>query len=149
MTGHRGAPELIYTVGLPGAGKTTWALARIGAAGPGEMVRLNRDDLRRSMHGMPHYLPITEQQVTLVQHAGIAALLGAGVTVIVDDTNLDPEHTAALAAIAQHHNARLTVRDFTGVPVDECIARDLRRLGSDAYVSEEIIRAMDRRHRTS
>lgn len=139
--------RLVCTRGLPASGKTSWARAQIAAAGsPGAIVRLNRDDLRWALHGELYHLPVTEWQVTLVQHAGVAALLAAGRTVIVDDTNLNPKHLAELANIAATCGAEFEVRDFTHVPLDECIARDRKRLGSRGYVGEEIIRAMYDEH---
>ena len=73
---------LTITRGLPGSGKTTWARQQGGA------VRVNRDDLRRMLHGGPIGLGWAEVQVTLAQRALIEALLRAGLNVISDDTNL-------------------------------------------------------------
>lgn len=132
---------LICTRGLPASGKTTWALQQIEAAEPGTVARLNRDDLRRSMHGRPHYTPDIEQQITLVQHGGVAALLAIGVTVIVDDTNLCARHLHDLVEIAGRANVPFEVKDFTHVPLEECIGRDLVR-GTPGYVGEQVIRRM-------
>lgn len=129
---------LICTRGLPAAGKTTWAVQQVKAGEPGAVVRLNRDDLRRSMHGRPHLKYETEQQISLVQHGGVEALLAAGVTVIVDDTNLKSRNLRNLAEIAWRLDVEFTVQDFTDVPLDECIARDLVR--SDGHVGEDVIR---------
>jgi predicted kinase len=137
-------PLLIVTRGLPGSGKTTWARAWVAAA-PGRRARLNRDDVRAMLHG--RRLATTEQEamVTSVQHAGIRALLDAGVDVVADDTNLSDAAIAAFAELAAHAGARLQIQDLTGVPVDECVRRDAQRTGP-ARLGEETIRRIHAEH---
>lgn len=131
---------LICTRGLPASGKTTWAVEQVKAAEPGTVVRLNRDDLRWSMHTHPHLKYETEQQISLVQHGGAEALLAAGVTVIVDDTNLRSRNLRNLAEIAWRNDVDFAVQDFTDVSLAECITRDLGREGTPGFVGEDVIR---------
>jgi len=132
-------PTLTITRGLPGSGKTTWAKQQ------GGHVRVNRDDLRRMLHGGPLPNGWAEAQVTLAQRAQVEALLRAGVNVICDDTNLYPRTARELAELGKLAGAEIVVRDFTDVPVEECIARDANR--SDAErVGEEVIRGMWQRY---
>ncbi len=131
---------LVCTRGLPASGKTTWTREQVATAEPGAVVRLNRDDLRAMLHGVSHLIHATEQQVSLVQHGGVDALLKAGVTVIVDDTNLRARHLRNLAEIAWRNGAEFRVQDFTDVPLEECIARDLTRYGTGWHVGEDVIR---------
>jgi hypothetical protein len=66
----------------------------------------------------------------------------AGKHIIVDDTNLNPIHVARMKEIAQEvGNTVVKVRDFTDVPLEECIERDKGRPNS---VGEEVIRRMHR-----
>lgn len=136
--------KLIATRGLPASGKTTWAREQVAAREPGTVVRLNRDDLRQSMHGHPWLVRATEEQVSLVQHGGVEALLATGVTVIADDTNLRARHLRNLAEIAWRNEARFEVEDFTHVPLEECIGRDLVR--NHGHVGEDVIRRMHGRY---
>jgi predicted kinase len=130
---------LTITRGLPGSGKTTWARQQPGA------VRVNRDDLRRMLHGGPIGLGWAEKQVTVAQRAQIDALLREGVNVICDDTNLRGRVVRELAEVAYGAGAAVVIRDFTDVPLDTCIARDALRTG-DSHVGEDAIRGMHQRY---
>lgn len=72
---------LSITRGLPASGKTLWARAHVDRTPAGEVVRLNRDDLRAmclpAHYGQPEYR--AEQLITQIQQAQIGALLAAGV----------------------------------------------------------------------
>jgi predicted kinase len=130
---------LTITRGLPGSGKTTWARQQPGA------VRVNRDDLRRMLHGGQMGLGWAEKQVTVAQRAQIDALLREGVNVICDDTNLRGRVVRELAEVAYAAGATVVIRDFTDVPLEECIARDALREG-DGRVGEDVIRGMHQRY---
>lgn len=144
-------PRAILTAcrGLPGSGKTYWARAWLEwmaiEGHRGHLVRVNRDDLRRMMFDSDYRKPteFIELRVTAAQHAMISALLRMGVSVIVDDTNLYPEHMQLLRELARKCRAEFVIRDFTAVPLDICIARDVLRPDP---VGEEIIRDMWARH---
>ncbi|HEX6869842.1 MAG TPA: AAA family ATPase [Micromonosporaceae bacterium] len=126
---------LTITRGLPGAGKTTWARRQPRS------VRVNRDELRRMLHGGPLGLGWAEVQVTVAQRAQVRALLEAGVNVICDDTNLRAKVVRELGELAQTCGANVVIQDFTDVPLEVCIARDATRRGDDR-VGEATIRDM-------
>lgn len=137
--------KLILTRGLPGCGKTTWALEQVAAAEPGAVVRVNRDDLRAMLFGPSYGTPIgrCEDRVSEVQRFAVVDALGRGLTVIVDDTNLQGRYVHQWEILAGHYGAAVVIQDFTGVPVDTCVARDLnRRRQGGRYVGEEVIRRM-------
>src|SRR5215831_18651941 len=114
-------PTLTITRGLPGSGKTTWARAQPGA------VRVNRDELRRMLHGGLLGAGWAEVQVTVAQRAQVEALLRYGVSVICDDTNLRAKISRELAELGVRCGANVVFRDFTDVALDECIRRDAGR----------------------
>lgn len=132
-------PTLTLTRGLPGSGKTTWAKQQ------GGHVRVNRDELRRMLHGGPLLTGWAEVQVTLAQRAAVEALLRQGINVICDDTNLRAKAFRELAELGRLCGARIEVHDFTDVPVEECVARDAAR-AEDERVGEEVIRGMWQRY---
>jgi predicted kinase len=130
--------RLLITRGLPASGKTTFAKKL-----QPRVVRVNRDDLRRMLHGDRLYTPRAEAQVTLVQRAAVEALLGAGADVIVDDTNLRGRTVREWAALAARHDAAFEVHDFTDVPLEECLRRDAERADVDRVGEAGIQRMHD------
>lgn len=137
---------LIITRGLPGSGKTTIAMSLVKAAS-GRMARVNRDDLRAMMHGARVGRRWQEDQVTTAQRAAVEALLGAGVDVIADDTNLPERSVRGWERLARRCGAELQVIDLRKVvPVEECIRRDAARgAAGGRLVGEEVIRQMHAR----
>jgi tRNA uridine 5-carbamoylmethylation protein Kti12 len=126
-------PTLTITRGLPGSGKTTWSRQQPG-------FRVSRDDLRSMLRpAWPHGHVPHERLCTVVQFAQIKALLQRRFDVICDDTNLHDQHVADLMALAFTCHAWTVIRDFTDVPVDECVARDASR---PEPVGEDKIRQM-------
>ncbi|HEY0696636.1 MAG TPA: AAA family ATPase [Micromonospora sp.] len=132
--------RMIITRGLPASGKTTFARG----LQPG-VVRVNRDDLRRMLHGERLFTQWAEGQVTTAQRAQVEALLRARVDVCVDDTNLKARTVRDWAELAARFGATFEVHDFTDVPVDECVRRDAERPESDR-VGEEAIRRLHQRY---
>jgi predicted kinase len=131
--------RLLITRGLPGSGKTTFARTLQPM-----VVRVNRDDLRRMLHGRRLFTPWAEGQVTAVQHAMVEALLRAKADVIVDDTNLRAHTVRGWAELAARFHAGFEVHDFTDVPLDECLRRDAARDEPERIGEPGIRRMFDR-----
>lgn len=134
---------LTITMGLPASGKSTWArqeAARTGA------VLVSRDDLRAMLHPgeWPHGDLMWEAWCTVAHHGAIKALLRDGANVIAHDTNLSLDYRRALETAARLADADFVVKDFTDVPLEECITRDAARWPH--RVGEKVIRAMWERH---
>jgi predicted kinase len=132
--------RLLITRGLPASGKTTFA-AKLQP----RVVRVNRDDLRRMLHGQRLFTQWAEGQVTRVQRASVESLLRARVDVIVDDTNLRTKAVKEWAEVAARFGATFEVHDFTDVPLEECLRRDATRPDADR-VGEAAIRRMHERY---
>ncbi len=132
-------PTLTITRGLPGSGKTTWAKERLRTDAL-RAARVNRDDLRKIMHGGLTGENWAEHQVTIAQHAAVGELLRSGVDVICDDTNLRARVVRGLADVALAASAQFVVKDFTDVPLEVCLERDAlrpdgERVGADVIES--------------
>ena len=132
--------RLLITRGLPASGKTTFARKL-----QPDVVRVNRDDLRRMLHGRRLFTQRAEAQVTQAQRAAVEALLRARGSVIVDDTNLRAKTVREWAELAARFDASFEVHDFTDVPLDECVRRDADR-PEEERVGEDAIRRMHDRY---
>jgi predicted kinase len=128
--------ELIICRGIPACGKSTFANAWVKEVYG--RVRVNRDDIRFQMYGVYFGLPIDEAVVTEVEDAMIRAALKAGVSVVVDDTNVNPEYLGRIATIGIRHGVKVTVKNFP-IELDEALARNAKR---DRKVPEDVIRKM-------
>lgn len=137
--------ELIVTRGYPGSGKSSWAQAKV-AENPEAWVRLNRDDLRKSLFGVTgRGTYLQERNVTIVQHTSARNLLSNGVSVIFDDTNLRAKYTREIANLAAEVGADFQVVDFR-IDADECIRRTQARADAGGrLVPEDVIRTMAKR----
>lgn len=121
-------PELLITRGLPGSGKSTWALERIAKGhGPRRWVRVATGDLRVLLHGRETPWSRDREDITLgVRDMAIAATLRAGLNVIVDDCHLDPKSVAVLRDLGETEGAVVSERRFD-VSLEEALWRNAHR----------------------
>jgi predicted kinase len=126
------------TRGLPASGKSTWAREKQAEFPLGDIKRVNKDDLR-AMLDAGKWSPENEAFVVYVRDCIVVAALKKGKSVIVDDTNLAPEHEVRLRELAHKNGAAFELVDFTHASPEECIGRDRTRADS---VGEEVIRGM-------
>jgi len=128
--------QVIILKGLPGSGKSTYAKKLLRDL-PNQFKRINKDDLRAMLDGGRHSND-TEKFVLRVRDALILLALEDGKHVIVDDTNLAAKHEERIKQLVKG-KAQVIIQDFTSVPIELCIERDLKRTAS---VGEKVIRGM-------
>ncbi len=128
--------NVILTKGLPASGKSTWAKKMVDD-NPNQYKRVNKDDLR-DMLDNSKFSKDSEKFILKVRDAIILEALGHGKHVIVDDTNLSEKHFERIKQLV-HGKAAVKIKDFTDIPIEVCIQRDLKRLNS---VGETRIREM-------
>ena len=104
--------ECVILVGLPGAGKSTFARARF----PGHDY-ISKDAF-----------PPGARNKQARQDAALRAALSAGRPAIVDNTSVTPAERAAIIAIAREFGARI-VGYYLEVSTREAVARNERREG--------------------
>lgn len=133
---------LTYTYGLPASGKTTWARELV--AKDNSIVRANLDDIRLLLDGpQTKFSKAREKKAVLAQNAIIRAALLTEQDVVCDDTNLNPKAIARLSNLATGGGATLVRKDFSDVPLGECIKRDAARgQAGQRSVGEDVIRGM-------
>ena len=127
--------KLIALQGLQGSGKTTWALNML-AKHPGAFKRVNKDELRALLDG-DRNARVSESFILEAEDMLVRLALHHGISVIVDDTNLNPFHVERLKAITQEFPGCEFEVNFFDVDIDECIRRDATREHS---VGEKVIR---------
>lgn len=134
--------NIIFTRGIQGSGKSTWAKEFCDKNI--DWVRISRDDIR-NMRGK-YWIPKDEPIITQMEDRLIITALKTGKRVIVDAMNLDKGK--ALARVNKWsdelgHPLVFEFKDFTGVPLETCIERDLKRPNS---IGEKVIRDTWERH---
>lgn len=134
---------LYVTIGLPGSGKTTWAMQQI-VGHEDTVCRANRDAIRIAHLGRRVGKPQQEAVVTETQDAMILASFRRGyTTVIVDDTNL--HGISRFEGLAAQAGATLKVKDLRTVPLETCLRRNAARIGVDR-VPDYVIKDMHDQH---
>lgn len=128
--------KVILLKGLPGSGKTTWAKELIDA-NKNQYKRINKDELRKMMDNS-NWSKASETFILQIRDAIILSALIEGKHIIIDDTNLVLKHEERIKELIKGV-ATLEIKDFTDVPIETCIERDLKRLDS---VGEKVIRKM-------
>lgn len=128
---------IIMLKGLPASGKSTYA--KDAVRNNASLIRVNKDDLRAMCHD-GKWSGKKERHIIAIRDSIVESALRAGLTPIVDDTNLHPKHETRLREIAAAHNTTVEVKFFP-IDVDEAIKRDRARPNS---VGETVIRQMYR-----
>lgn len=124
------AAQLILTRGLPGCGKSTWAQGVRSKAPAGEVVIVERDELRTQLFGEEYHRgnpdPRSEKIVTDAQQEMVKRALSQNKTVILPDTNLSPRVIRSWMNVSKRYGVPLTVKSFD-VGVEECKRRNSER----------------------
>jgi len=128
--------KVILTKGLPASGKTTWAKKLINK-NPNMYKRVNKDDLREMLDNSK-WSKSSEKFILKIRDNIILEALDFGKHVIVDDTNLHPKHEINIKELVKE-KAVVEIKDFTDVPLQICIERDLKR---EKSVGKKVIKNM-------
>jgi predicted kinase len=104
--------ELVVMVGLQGSGKSTVVAARFAAT--------------HAVVSKDHWPNARRREAR--QQRVVEELLGAGRSVVVDNTNPSPAERAPLVAAARRHGAD-ALAVFVDTPVAECARRNDARAG--------------------
>ena len=108
--------------GLPASGKSTWALEQVKKSN-GEIKRVNKDELRLMLDAGV-WSKSNEKFICYVRDGIITETLQEGKTIVVDDTNFYKEHQTKMEELAKLNDALFEIKDFSDVPLDECLRRD-------------------------
>lgn len=144
VDGEADVVELVVMRGAAGAGKSTWAKAWV-AHRRSRRIRVNRDLLRIMGHG-GFGDRATENAITVGAHGMIEALLRAGWSVVVDDTNLRQDVVDELAGIASDAGVLWRVVDLRRLPKEVCLRQNRQRTAAQGRVEDEVIERQYARH---
>jgi predicted kinase len=133
--------KLTMMRGLIGSGKTT--RAREIMESDGNAVRVNRDDLRSMLFSGGRWTGKKEGLTIAVEKAIVKTLLENNKHVIVDDCNMGTHHEDMWWGLCQgYRNPPLFHKEEVDTPWNECIARNMNRIGTDSFVPESQIPLM-------
>ena len=102
----RSTAALVVVSGLPGSGKSYFC-RRLASRHP--IARLESDALRKALFGQPTHSPEESRRLFAACHYVLDRLLGAGISALLDATNLREVHRRQLYAIADRHGAKLVL----------------------------------------
>lgn len=107
-------PVLTLTVGLPGCGKSTWAIEQVRTA-KSKTVNINLDDVRQTMAGTHQnykFRKDNEQYVQSVQCSAAEFAVHNKWNIIVSDTNLNPAVRTKWKEFAKVHGYTYKEQNF-------------------------------------
>ena len=132
-------PTIYMTVGLPGSGKSTWAIEYTRESN-GQVLETSKDHIRPlAPEGLGR--KEVEKWTVATQDQAVRTALSEGKSIVVHDTNLNPYHFERFSRIGDEYAAEVELVDFTHIGVEECVRRDARRTGT-ARVGREVIESM-------
>jgi len=102
----RGSAALVVVSGLPGSGKSYFC-RQLTSRHP--LARLDSDALRKALFGQPAHSPEESSRLFSACHYVLDRLLGAGISALMDATNLREVHRRQLYDIAERHGAKLVL----------------------------------------
>ena len=139
--------QLIFCIGLPASGKTSWAKT-LSKDNP-KFVRVSRDDLR-NMRG-EYWIPQQEDMITKWEVMTTVLALSEGKSVILDATNLDSSRRVGFVSKVEKALMDMGVRLLFvskdkkfDTSVEECIKRDDLRI--EGKVGKKVILQMANRY---
>ena len=137
--------KCFITVGLPGSGKTTWALDYI-SKNPAT-ARVNSDTLRAEYmdrEKIDKWSPAVEEVIRCQKELLIRTAAFNKKDLVIDDTHFNPKTRKQIVEFCESIGYETELVDFQHVSVEECVQRDAQRTGR-ARVGEKVIRDMYRK----
>ena len=127
--------KVLLLRGLPASGKSTYAKELVSK--DHNWVRVNKDDLRAMMNGGV-FSGKLEKQIVRIERKLAEDALKIGKSVVIDDTNFNPDHEEYFRRLAKMYMEEFEVK-FFDTPLEVCIERDNKRPNG---VGEAVIRKM-------
>lgn len=124
--------QIILTKGLPASGKSTWAKEYV--RDNKGWARINNDDLSSMILG-DAFVKGAGNIISFLRLDLVKKLMSMKRNIIIDATNLHPDRLTEIETIVNLYNAdsantdkyEVKTKDFTHIPVAECIRRNRLR----------------------
>jgi predicted kinase len=135
-------------VGLPGSGKSSWALQMLEFAKDRkyDLIRFNKDEIREELLELGEsWTKQFEDKVRKTYNARVEQALRDGHSVILDNTHLNKNTLRQLKTWLEQNFKKVVIEevDFTDVPVYTCIDRDREREArGERFVGAQVILKM-------
>lgn len=126
---------ILFLKGLPGSGKTTYAIDYL--KNNPNFKRVNKDDIRSNLKDYKFTKKIEKEVLDIERKTGIN-YLRHGFNLIVDDTNFNPIHEEYWRNIADTGDYNFIIK-YIDTPLKECIKRDKER---ETTIGERVIKQM-------
>lgn len=132
--------HLLYTVGLPGSGKSTWAKQFLvnNIDSKIKWQRVSRDDIRIMCRNTEFDIE-NENYITEVETLMVRSAIENGFNVLVDATHIDVKFRNKWHRLAQEFGDIVVIEKGFNVPLDICLKRNSQR---NRHVPEDIIQKM-------
>lgn len=133
-------PEMLILSGLPASGKSTYAKLWV-AEDPDARLRMCWDDFRLEMYG-PDWKFNGSDEAKMIKHSRNVTIraLNAGISVIIDNTNLTPRTRNSWVQLGRELGVTVTEHEID-TPIKDCVYRDRQRTGR-ARVGRAVIERM-------
>ena len=135
--------ELVVMVGVSGSGKSTYVKSHVGW-GKGDIVRVNRDDLRKLIYAAPNggvvpWSAHKDQLIRPLEIEMVKVMLRQNKTVYVDDTNCVQKTLASWTQLAITERVKLRILEMT-TPLQTCIERQKTRPEGEEVPKDAVLR---------
>ncbi len=132
--------KVLILIGIPGSGKSTWSTNFIKENFG--WVRINRDDFRFMLKGVPVCDHKVEKLINDLQYNALLSSLDAGFNVIIDNTNLKESYiNGFLKIVGDKADIEFKIFDIT---LDEALQRNLVR---EKKVDSDVVTKMYSQYR--
>jgi predicted kinase len=136
--GRATTAELVVMVGISGSGKSTYVKAHI-RWGKTEMIRINRDDLRKLMYDTVPWSMHKDALIRPMEIEMARVALRAGKTVYIDDTNCNAKTFSSWTQLAIKERVKMRVIEMK-TPFEVCKERQGTRPEAESVPIDAVVR---------